>query len=342
VTPFRATEIAQKKEFDTINDFEYNRSVLFMTINSKSRYEQACYVGFKSYLMSYEYIRKSLKWAQETMLNEIQERGALFMTDSGAFSFLSKLDGSTSRKREFWEPYIEEYVQFLYDNASKIYCAANMDLDNVVGQAVVDEWNEKYFKPLEKYLQIVYVVHPSGYDQMAYMRLKDYASRHSYVGISSGLNMKTLYPKVAQIVKTYNVRCHGFGYTDYDHLMSRPMFSVDSSSWTMGSRYGETHIDDGKNFRPFNRNYHHLRKGMKSKIEKMGLDYEAVKGRRNKDWDVNVLNLHAWLRFALNFYKISNLKLRNGAVWDYWVRNESPVEYPDFYVPAKKRAKVTL
>lgn len=313
-----------------------------MTINSRTRYEQARFVGFLSYLMSYEYMRKSMKWVENDMLPEIFENKGLLMTDSGAFSFLAKVDRKKSADRSFWEPYIEEYVQFLYDNAHHIYCAANMDLDNIVGKDVVDYWNQKYFKPLEQYLQIVYVVHPSFGDQYAVGRLKEYAQQHQYVGISSSLNMKTTYPKIHQIVKSYGVRCHGFGYTDYDHLMARPMFSVDSSSWTMGSRFGETHIDDGQHFRPFNRNFHRIRKRMKSTAKDMGISYESIAGRRNKDWDVNVMNLHAWLRFAKNFAEVSQRKMHNADVLSYRVPPQPTIEYPSFYLPKEHRTKVEL
>lgn len=313
-----------------------------MTINSKTRYEQARYVGFLSYLMSYEYVRKGMKYVQQEMLPEIQESQGLFMTDSGAFSFMAQVNPADSIKAEFWEPYIEEYVQFLYDNYQYIYCAANMDLDRIVGVDVVNEWNQRYFEPLEKYMQIVYVVHPNVHDRMAYKRLKEYGAYYDYIGISSGLSLKTLYPKVAQLVRNYGIRCHGFGYTDYDHLMARPMFSVDSSTWTMGSRFGETHIDDGRHYRPFNRNYHHLRKGFKRTSGKMGLEYEAISGRRNKDWDVNVLNLHGWLRFAKNFAEVGKRKMHNDPAWDYWTPYNPEVVYPDFYVPEKKRKKVKL
>jgi len=342
MSEFRASKISQRKEFDCINEFDKNKSVLFYTINNRNRYKQVRYVGALSYLMSYEYIRKSLDWAEKEMLPEIVESKGVFMTDSGAFSLLANIDRSKSTDPKFWEPYIEEYIQFLYDNCHNIYCAANMDLDRIVGREAVDEWNERYFKPLEKYMQIVYVVHPNEKeDVMAFKRLKEYCNLHDYVGIASGINMNKSYPKIAQISRSFNTRLHGFGYTVYNELMNRPMFSIDSSTWTMGSRFGETHIDDGANYRPFNRNYHHYRKKFKHKAADMGLDYSKISGRRNKDWDVNVMNLHGWLRFNQKFTKISNRKLRNKPVMDYWKPRVSEHK-PDFYVPIKERKKIKL
>lgn len=345
-TEFRVSKQSQRKEFDIINRFDKNKCVLFFTINSRKRYEQVRFIGASSYLMSYEYLRKSLKYYQEEMLPEIQEWNGVFMTDSGAFSFLTSVPENDSHKPEFWKRYIEEYVQFLYDNHQYIYCAANMDLDRIVGREAVNKWNEEYFRPLEKYMQIVYVAHHDKEwynDPFSYNRIKEYAMWGAeYIGIPSGLNIKTIYPKLYQLAKQLGIRYHGFGFTVYDYLLNKPFFSVDSTTWIMGSRFGETHIDTGRDYIAYNRNFHHLRKGLKTKVDRMGLDYETIDTRRAKDGDVNRMNLHAWLRFAKNFYRAGNLKLHNKPIKHYDVFYPGEPDYPEFYLPLKDREKVIL
>ena len=60
---------------------------------------------------------------------------------------------------EYWLQYLESYVQWLWDHKDYVFVAANLDIDTIVGREVVDKWNEKYFKPLEEVMNIVYVAH---------------------------------------------------------------------------------------------------------------------------------------------------------------------------------------
>ena len=60
------------------------------------------------------------------------------MTDSGAFSFMGKFHEGTPEfdkmsTEEFWIPYLEEYVAWLREHKDYIFCAANLDIDKLVG-----------------------------------------------------------------------------------------------------------------------------------------------------------------------------------------------------------------
>ena len=113
-----------------------------------------------------------------------------------------------------------------------------------------------------------------------------------------------------------------------------------NTTWIMGSRFGETHIDNGRHFVALNRTHHHIRKRFKGKSEEMfGVEYSKISGRRNKDFDINVANLRAWMRFMHNYYKIADKKLTNKPVEDYRIRNFSTKDLPDFYVPLKERER---
>lgn len=341
---FIKSKLAAAPEFDCIRKHDFNRCTLFFTVNNRTRFEQVKHVGGTSILMSYEYLRKSLKFYENEMLPWITDNNGLFMTDSGVFSFISPRSMREEKNDpEYWIPYIEEYVQFLYDNREHIYCAANFDLDFIVGPDKVDEWNEKYFKPLLDHINIVPIVHQFyKHDHYGFNRLRQYASEgYDYIGIASSISMRQHIQKYAQEAKRLNVRLHGFGFTEYGPVVNNPLFSIDSSSWTMGSRYGESHFDSGRDFLRRNMDFHHFRKHYKKRIIDMGIDYENVSSRRANDYNVNVFNLHGWLRFYKSYLESGNIKLPNYPT-TFYRKELKEVDLPDFYVPSKERTFVKM
>ena len=219
-------------------DYSYDKSkskgVLFFSASSVGDTKQLIEFGIREILVSYFYMRKSLKYYAET-IPFIKKENGLFMTDSGAFSFMGKFKEGTkeyedSHKEEFWLPYLEEYVEWLWKNKDNIYVAANLDLDVVVGRDVVRKWNKKYFEPLEKAgLQIVYVAHedPSVGDPHAIEHFKEYCMKYKYVGINQ--RHKDYASRFYQIAKHHNVRVHGFAWTELRLCKTYPFFSNDSS-----------------------------------------------------------------------------------------------------------------
>jgi len=48
--------------------------------------------------------------------------------------------------------------------------------------------------------------------------------------------------------RSKNVKVHGLGYTKIDMLKEIPFFSVDSTSWLSGNRFGGIYVFNGKGF----------------------------------------------------------------------------------------------
>ena len=274
-------------------------------------------MGLKDILVSYFYLRKRQKIFEEKVLPEIKESGGLFMTDSGGFSFISGEVKDEFYTESYWLPYLEEYVAWLYANHKYIYVAANLDVDAYVGRETIVKWNKKYFKPLEKYVQIVYVAQRDWNneygDYHGLKRFKEYCSLYDYVGVNK--NYASNYVRVATIARHTKTRLHGFAWTSIPRLMSKPMFSVDSTSWLSGIRYGTTYIFNGANFVSLDAEYKYLRKWKKLLVEKHGIDYE---GLLNEDREaVNRFNLIAWKGASDKYIKLADTKLWNKDVLRY-------------------------
>ena len=269
--------------------------------------------------MSYFYIKKSLSY-WDRMLPKWKEEGGIFMTDSGAFSFMGMFHEGTPEydkmsTEEFWLPYLEEYVAWLRAHKDYIFCAANLDIDKLVGYAIVDKWNKHYFEPLEREtgIQIVYVAHEIEHDRQFIRRFKEYCQKYHYVGANQTHKKKS--GQIFQMVQQYHVRVHGFAWTDLPLLRKHPFFSVDSVTWLGGMRFGITYDFDGKNFRSIESKKKYIRKVRKVRYQEEGLDVEGINNENRIA--INQMNLLGWMGFRSEYLKVANLKLHNRPVSYY-------------------------
>lgn len=293
---------------------------MFFSASSTSDFQQLYDFGIRETLVSYFYIRKNLSY-WDRMLPVFKSEGGIFMTDSGAFSFMGKFSEESDeyekmQTEEFWLPYLNDYIAWIRKYKDYIFCAANLDLDRIVGFDIVDKWNKEYFEPLEKEtgVQIVYVAHESAESDADFMpRFKEYCRKYKYVGANQ--TWKNYAAQIYQTVKHYKVRIHGFAWTQLDLLKHYPFFSADSVTWLGGVRFGTTYDYDGKNFSTIDYKHKYRRKARKVKYIKAGVDYEEV--LKETRININKMNLLGWMGFRQEFLKMANLKLHNKTVNNY-------------------------
>lgn len=288
-------------------DKRKSKAIAFFSASSVGDTKQLVDSGIHEILVSFFYIKKGLAYYDE-VLPYLKEKGGLFMTDSGAFSFMGSSYVEEMDHADYWIPYLEEYTAWLYEHREYIYVAANLDLDTVVGREVVRMWNKKYFEPLEKYMDIVYVAHEdTDYsDPMGVKHFEEYCRKYKYVGINQ--NNKKHAHRFYMIAKRYNTRVHGFAWTQLSLLRRYPFFSVDSTSWLSGVRYGTTYNYDGKNFKSFDSKQKYRRKAQRIKLEKNGVDFDKVTVKDERH-NVNRMNLLAWKGFRKEYIKYANMNL---------------------------------
>lgn len=299
----------------TVYDSSKDKSVFFFSASNKKDWEVLFNFGVYEILVSYFYLRKDKNFT--SWLAKLNEKNGVFMTDSGGFSFIAGEAKDDYYKEEFWLPYLNDYVQWLTDNQGLIYCAANLDLDIYLGREVIDKWNEKYFKPLEKSMNIVYVAHKDwdGYyaDKNGLKRVKEYMKAHDYVGVNR--TFKNSAVSIYELAKLYQRRVHGFAWTSISMLMKNPLFSVDSTTWLSGAKFGTTYTNDGRNFRTLDKDKKSVRKHSKLKCALNGVDRKLL--LKEDRVAVHEYNLLAWIQARNNYIKLANTKLWNKPVMNY-------------------------
>ena len=161
-----------------------------------------------------------------------------FLLDSGAFTFM------TQDKNVNFDEYLERYADFI--KANDIHKFFELDIDSVVGYEKV----KKYRLRLEELTErpCIPVWHRSrGIDE--FYRMCD---EYSYVAVG-GLAIKEIrqneYKYLPMLIKEAHKRkakIHGLGFTWFNLLPKYHFDSVDSTSWTVGNRFGYIAYFDGK------------------------------------------------------------------------------------------------
>lgn len=178
-----------------------------------------------------------------------------FFLDSGAHALYTfALRGKSVKdysvyyeSDEFWA-YVDSYAKYLQEKQSVFDVAVNVD---VIFQPEMSWKVQKYLEDNYK-LNIIPVVHFGAEDKW----LKLYMDNYEYIGLG-GMGQevsKLAYMKYGD--RTFKTLCddkgwplrktHGFALTSIDIMLRYPFYSVDSSTWLIGEKFGLLLIPKGK------------------------------------------------------------------------------------------------
>ena len=172
------------------------------------------------------------KWAKFFLDNNKLYRG--FIMDSGAFSLLGTQKHKT--KGIDWDEYVERYADVV--NTYGIENFIELDLDAIIGIEEVERLRAKLERLTGR--QCMPAWHKSrGWDYWLRM-----VSEYKYVCIG-GIAACDISPREIGIfrplldeAKKNGCKVHGLGFTNTAKLAQFPFYSVDSSSWNSGTRWG--------------------------------------------------------------------------------------------------------
>lgn len=231
-----------------VMDYSRNFSIIYSGVENDA-YFNGCYdMGVRNFLMSYHY----LQGMKQPMKQKYGGKGIKFFIDSGAHTYQNdpKYEEYTI---EYWEEHIQSYLKWVEKNRDYIFAIANADFENLVGAEAVYQWNEKYFEPfmLRTGIPVCFVWH-----QTSYRSWEQYCQRYPYVGFSAvnteGEQIEFQeFQNHLKCAEKYNALVHGFGMTKTSLLPQLPFYTVDSTSWKSGFRYGQLAIWNGKKVQMF-------------------------------------------------------------------------------------------
>ncbi len=158
-----------------------------------------------------------------------------FLLDSGAFSFMKKGQDNIN-----WNKYLEKYIAFINENKIKNFF--ELDIDSIVGYEKVKEFRFRleretgrqsipvwhYSRGLEEYYRLC--------EEYSYIAIGDIAIRNIKV------DDYKYFPFLISEAHKRKSKVHGLGITASSIIKKYHFDTVDSSSWSGGSRFGSLYF----------------------------------------------------------------------------------------------------
>lgn len=219
-----------------VMNYNRNLSIFYSGVEYESYLDILYDLGIRNFLMSYEY----LKGKGISQLKKYPDI-SLFI-DSGAYTYMHnpEYDNYTI---EQWEDQIHKYLNWAEKHKSQIFAICDLDLQYIVGNEQVYEWRKKYFEPfmLRTGIPVCFMYHDEGMQQWEYM-----CKRYPYVGLSLAIdNKENGYEELKdmfRIAEKHNALCQGMASTKTSLLTEFPFYTVDSTTWNVGLKYGEISV----------------------------------------------------------------------------------------------------
>jgi hypothetical protein len=193
-----------------------------------------------------------------------------FLLDSGAFTYLNK----NKNKKVDWENYVKTYGEFV--RTKKIKTFFELDIDPIVGLKEVERLRDVLENTAGK--KCIPVWHKSrGFDYWKKM-VKEY----NYVAIGGIVTQEIkrtqydIFLPLLKIAKENNCKVHGLGFTNLKGMEKYKFYSVDSTSWLSGNKFGSVYLFNGKTMQKQNK----------------------VIGQRVKTKEVAIHNFNEWVKFS--------------------------------------------
>lgn len=191
-----------------------------------------------------------------------------FLLDSGAFSFFGGAKVN-------WNDYVTTYIDFI--NKYNVKNFFELDLYAIIGVEETEKLRNRIEKETGK--QTIPVFHK----RLGIEYYKQLCNDYNYIAISASGMYESKWTrqdperlkKMVEYANSKKVKVHGLGYTKVKMLSEIPFYSVDSTSWMSGGRFGVLHTFNGNGF-----TQNKKPKGMRVKSQKT-MDY----------------NFNEWLKF---------------------------------------------
>ena len=226
-----------------IMDYKKPFQIFYSGVEPEDFFNTLCECGIKTFLMSYHYIQSKHINMKERFAN----KGIKLIVDSGAHTYMNN-EGYDTLPIEEWETKLKSYLNWAEKYKEYIFALANFDFEDLVDDpAVIDKWNREYFEPfmLRTGIPVCFVWHQNSYRGWEY-----YCKRYPYVSISAANSNGELlsvndFKDYIKTAEKYGSLVHGMGMTQTSMLTELPFYTVDSTTWQVGMRYGEMNYWNG-------------------------------------------------------------------------------------------------
>ncbi len=193
-----------------------------------------------------------------------------FLLDSGAFTYLNKSKG----QKIDWESYVNQYAEFIVKYNVQYFF--ELDIDPIVGLNEVERLRLLLETKTGK--KCIPVWHKSR--GLEYW--KKMCKNYDYVAIGGIVTQEikrseyNVFFPLLRIAKENNCKVHGLGFTNLKGMEKYKFYSVDSTSWLSGNKFGSVYLFNGKTM----------------------IKQNKKPGQRVKTNEVAIHNFNEWVKFS--------------------------------------------
>lgn len=228
--------------------------------------------------------------------------GDIFL-DSGAYAY--NKPNSTKDYEDAFET-ATEYISLVETCKDQVTLISEFDAKQL-SQQTIKQFRKDFYNtlPVDKFMPIW---HPSDGREA----LEQLCSEYQVVGISQDdihgdMSNISLF---SQMISRYKVHLHGVGITSKKLLEAVKWSSVSSTSWLTGTRYGETFVWTGKEFKRYPKTYKdRARRTHRTLFIDNGFDYEKIEA--DDPDELLRLSIWSWQSYISSLSGVTNMPANN-------------------------------
>ncbi len=263
--------------------------LLFAGCESKRVRDGLYRIGVRHIQVSYYYLRR---WLQKATLQEIAEdlgRFDFVLLESGGYTLTQAIEKESKLDVSLKE-YAEEYYAFLPKVRDVFAACSELDVEEL-GDAYREEKKQEM---IQQGVPIIPVI--QGRD-LEYYESCGWFEDYPLIAIGSAIVDDAPYlNQVFEMGKKKGIVFHGFGATSAKTILRSRFYSVGSSSWNHGSRYGTTMVFQNGRIRHYDKENKKIRTRYKGRFEDFGLVWEDIEA--DKALEIDMMNALAWKQWS--------------------------------------------
>lgn len=204
--------------------------IIYLAGGNAEAWKKRRYYNFNR-LASFYYIKDE---------RELIKKFNRFILDSGAFTFLN----SKKNRSDSWDKYVIQYAEFIIKYDIELFF--ELDIDSIVGHDEVLRLRKLLEDITNK--KCIPVWHKSR-GLAEWVKLTE---NYSYIAIGGIVSKEikqteyNVFSYLLYIASKNNCKVHGLGFTNLKGIEKYKFYSVDSTAWLSGNRFGALYLFNGK------------------------------------------------------------------------------------------------
>jgi hypothetical protein len=250
-------------------------------------------IGVRHILLSFYYFKKFMRKRSPAEISDDIGRFDFVLLDSGGFTFMQALKEGRDTNMGIRE-YADLYHSELERKGHIFTACAELDVHEEFSQQEMEDVKDRL---TAAGIPMMPVMHGQSVGELEDLGWFD---KYPYMAVGSALLWgRKVAPELKEYIKKakeVGTLLHGFGITTVDAIRTMPFYSVDSTTWMGGTRYGNTMIFQNGRLRYYDFHKKSVRRRYRKRFEDNGLIWADID--REKPLEVDLMNALGWKQWS--------------------------------------------